>query len=152
MNFKKKVNPKNTEKKQQKEDVLKNSYNLIEGRERVLNAFKSKIFPIEIKSTGFSDKVLDHSNLKISTLKQILEKLPIALAQGKADNRSENLLNEIRQTIDSLYWAKVITKKSILQYNELNKGIIQKWILYLWILRIVKQRILIDCHPTLQIK
>ena len=152
MNFKKKVNPKNTEKKQQKEDVLKNSYNLIEGRERVLNAFKSKIFPIEIKSTGFSDKVLDHSNLKISTLKQILEKLPIALAQGKADNRSENLLNEIRQTIDSLYWAKVITKKSILQYNELNKGIIQKWILYLWILRIVKQRILIDCHATLQIK
>ena len=103
MNFKKKVNPKNTEKKQQKEDVLKNSYNLIEGRERVLNAFKSKIFPIEIKSTGFSGKVLDHSNLKISTLKQILEKLPIALAQGKADNRSENLLNEIRQTIDSLY-------------------------------------------------
>ena len=152
MNFKKKVNPKNTEKKQQKEDVLKNSYNLIEGRERVLNAFKSKIFPIEIKSTGFSDKVLDHSNLKISTLKQILEKLPIALAQGKADNRSENLLNEIRQTIDSLYWAKVITKKSILQYNELNKGIIQKWILYLWILRTVKQRILIDCHSTLQIK
>ena len=126
MNFKKKVNPKNTEKKQQKEDVLKNSYNLIEGRERVLNAFKSKIFPIEIKSTGFSDKVLDHSNLKISTLKQILEKLPIALAQVKADNRSENLLNEIRQTIDSLYRAKAITKKSILQYNELNKGIIQK--------------------------
>ena len=126
MNFKKKVNPKNTEKKQQKEDVLKNSYYLIEGRERVLNAFKSKIFPIEIKSTGFSDKVLDHSNLKISTLKQILEKLPIALAQVKADNRSENLLNEIRQTIDSLYRAKVITKKSILQYNELNKGIIQK--------------------------
>ena len=126
LNFKKKVNPKNTEKKQQKEDVLKNSYNLIEGRERVLNAFKSKIFPIEIKSTGFSDKVLDHSNLEISTLKQILEKLPIALAQVKADNRSENLLNEIRQTIDSLYRAKVITKKSILQYNKLNKGIIQK--------------------------
>ena len=34
---------------------------------------------------------------------QILQRLPIALAQVKADNSSENLLNEIRQTTYSLY-------------------------------------------------
>ena len=72
MNFRKQVKPKNTERKQQKEDVLENLYNLFEGRERVLNAFDIKIVPIKIEGTGFSDKVLDHSNLKILTPKQIL--------------------------------------------------------------------------------
>ena len=33
---------------------------------------------------------------KILTLKQMLQRLPIALAQVKAGNTSENLLNEIR--------------------------------------------------------
>ena len=39
LNFRKQVKPKNPEKKQQKEDVLENLYNLFEGRKRVLNAF-----------------------------------------------------------------------------------------------------------------
>ena len=47
--------------------------------------------------------------LKILTPKQMLQRLPIALAQVKAGNTSENLLNEIRQIIYSLYWAKEIT-------------------------------------------
>ena len=34
--------------------------------------------------------------LKILTLKQMLQRLPIALAQVKAGNNSESLLNEIR--------------------------------------------------------
>ena len=34
---------------------------------------------------------------------QILQRLPMALAQVKADNTSENLLNETRQTIYYLY-------------------------------------------------
>ena len=38
-------------------------------------------------------------------------RLPIALAQVRAGNTSESLLNEIRQTINSLYQAKEITKK-----------------------------------------
>ena len=41
----------------------------------------------------------------------MLQRLPIALAQVKADNTSEHLLNEIRQIIYSLYWAKGISKK-----------------------------------------
>ena len=41
--------------------------------------------------------------LKILTSKQMLQRLPIALAQVKAGNYSENLLNEIRQIVYSLY-------------------------------------------------
>ena len=36
----------------------------------------------------------------------MLQRLPIALAQIKAGNTSDNLLNEIRQIIYSLYRAK----------------------------------------------
>ena len=56
-------------------------------------------------------RVSGHSNLKILTPKQMLQRFPIALAQVKAGNTSENLLNEIRQIIYSLYQAKEITKK-----------------------------------------
>ena len=41
----------------------------------------------------------------------MLPTLPIALEQIKAGNTSENLSNEIRKMIDSLYQAKEITKK-----------------------------------------
>ena len=43
----------------------------------------------------------------------MLQRLPIALAQKKDGNISENLLNEMRQIIYSLYREKEITKKSI---------------------------------------
>ena len=49
--------------------------------------------------------------LKILTSKQMLQRLPIALAQVKAGNNSESLLNEIRQIVYSLYQSKQITKK-----------------------------------------
>ena len=42
--------------------------------------------------------------------KQMLQGLPIALAQVKPGKRSENLLNKIRQIIYSLYPEKEITK------------------------------------------
>ena len=41
----------------------------------------------------------------------MLQRLPRALAQVKAGNTSENLLNEIRQIIYFLYRVKEITKK-----------------------------------------
>ena len=41
----------------------------------------------------------------------MLQRLPIALAQVKAGNNSESLLNEIRQIVYSLYQSKQITKK-----------------------------------------
>ena len=54
------------------------------------------------------------------TPKQMLQRLPIALAQIKAGNNSENLLNEIRQIIYSLYQSKEITKQV---YNNIIKSI-----------------------------
>ena len=51
------------------------------------------------------------TGLKILTPKQMLQRLPIALAQIKADNNSESLLNEIRQIVYSLYQSKEVTKK-----------------------------------------
>ena len=49
--------------------------------------------------------------LKILTPKQILKRLPIAVAQIKVGNNSENLLNEIRQIVYSFNQSKEITKK-----------------------------------------
>ena len=40
----------------------------------------------------------------------MLQRLPMALAQVKAGNTSENFLNEIRQIICSLYQEKEVTK------------------------------------------
>ena len=48
----------------------------------------------------------DHSNLTILSPKQMLQRLPIALAQVKPDGTFENLLKEIRPIIYSLYRAK----------------------------------------------
>ena len=59
--------------------------------------------------------------LKLSTKqspKQMLQRLPIALAHVKAGNNSENLFNEIRQIVYSLYQSKLITKKV---YNNIIK-------------------------------
>ena len=50
----------------------------------------------------------------------MFQKLPIVLAQVKAGNILENLLNEIRQIVYSLYRAKQIIKKV---YNDLIKSI-----------------------------
>ena len=51
------------------------------------------------------------TGLKILSPKQMLERLPIALAQVKAGNNSESLLNEIRQIIYYLYQSKKIKKR-----------------------------------------
>ena len=58
--------------------------------------------------------------LKILTPNQMLKRLPIALAQVKAGNNSERLLNEIRQIVYSLYRSKEITKKV---YNNIINSI-----------------------------
>ena len=50
----------------------------------------------------------------------MIQRLPIALAQVKAGNNSESLLNEIRQITYSLFESKQITKKV---YNNIIKSI-----------------------------
>ena len=58
--------------------------------------------------------------IKILTPSQTLSRLPIYLAQLKAGNNSEELKNEIRQLLYSLYRSKNMTKQV---YNNLLKHI-----------------------------
>ena len=104
------MEPKNTARKQQKEDTLKSSYELFDGRQRFLDPFESRIFQLnKIEGTGFSD--FDHSNLKILIPKQMFQRLPILIEKLKASNTTENLLNEFRHIIYSLHQVKEIAKK-----------------------------------------
>ena len=73
----------------------------------VYKAFQSGMFPRSEESQQ------EGEGLKILTPNQVFKRLPIALAQIKASNNSESLLNEIRQIVYSLYQSKEITKKSI---------------------------------------
>ena len=100
-NFRDKTRPQNNKKKQEKEITLKNLYKTFEGREILLDGFDNRIFLIKSKSSGLLNT--DQSKLKILTPKQMLQRLPIALAQVKAGNNSESLLNEIREIVYSLY-------------------------------------------------
>ena len=52
------------------------------------------------------------------TSKQMLQRLPTALALVKVVNNSESLLNEIREIVYSFYQSKEITKKV---YNNIIK-------------------------------
>ena len=66
---------------------------------------------------GISDCVSEISgisHLKILSPKDMLQRLPIALAQVRAGDTSENLLNEIVQIMYYLYRAK---KKMIKKYQ-----------------------------------
>ena len=65
-------------------------------------------------------KEQEGTGLKILTPNQMLKRIPIALAQIKAANNSESLLNEIRQIFYSLYQSKEITKKV---YNSIINSI-----------------------------
>ena len=62
----------------------------------------------------------ERQGLKILTPDQMLSRLPISLAQLKAGNNSEQLKNEIRQLLYSLYHSKKLTKAI---YNNLVSNI-----------------------------
>ena len=117
-------NPKHKSKDQL--DVIKNAKNLYDSRQKVIDLFNdyAKIRSeaiYETKQETKQDKTKqDETRLKILTPKQMLQRLPIALAQIKAGNNSESLLNEIRQIVYSLYQSKEITKKV---YNNIIKSI-----------------------------
>ena len=81
--------------------AIRNVKNLYDSRQKIVG---------ETKGTG----------LMILTPKQMLQRLPIALAQVKAGSNSESLLNEIRQIVYSLYQSKQITKTV---YNNIIKSI-----------------------------
>ena len=74
------------------------------------------------KVVDIVEKIIDFNKqqkgkrIKILTPKQVLQRLPIALAQVKAGNTSNNLINETRQIICSLYKKK---KKLLKKYRTI---------------------------------
>ena len=60
-----------------------------------------KYYKKKKKGKGLTS-ILDRQ-LKMLTLKQMLQRLAIVLAQVKASNNLENLFNEVRQVVYFLY-------------------------------------------------
>ena len=71
-------------------------------------------------SSMVSEAKTKGTRFKILGPKQMLQRLPKALAQVKAGNSSDSLSNEIRQIVCSLYQLKQITKNV---YNNIIKSI-----------------------------
>ena len=90
-------------------DAIKNVRNLYNSRQKVINLFNDSA-KIRSEAIYKSQQNETGTGFKILTPKQMLQRLPIALAQVKAGNNSESLLNEIRQIVYSLYLSKEITK------------------------------------------
>ena len=89
------------------------------------NDEKIKMIKNPSKIIGIVEKILDlnkekRRGLKILTPMQMLQTLPVALAEVKAGNESENLLNEIYQIIQSWCWAEEISK---IVYNSIMNSI-----------------------------
>ena len=97
--------------------TIRNVKNLYDMRQKIIDLFNNYW---KIKSESIYRSKHDETEgrgLKILTPKQMLQRLLIALAQVKAGNNSEGLLNEILQIVYSLYQSKQITKKV---YNSSN--------------------------------
>ena len=83
---------------------------LYKARNSVIDFFhdySSVVSEVKLKATK-------GTGLKILTPKQMLQRLPIATAQVKAGNNSEDILNEIRQIVYFLYQSK---EKSLKKYT-----------------------------------
>ena len=103
------INKGNPNRKSKKnKNVIKNISNLYKSRKAAISFF---IEYFERFSEAKSRAKQEGTALKILTPKQMIQRLPIALAQIKADNNPKSIVNEIRQIVYSLYQAKEISKK-----------------------------------------
>ena len=83
-------------KKTDKQEVINNLNKFYHSREEVINFFRDYIEMLSDANYDSKQNETKGKGLKILTPKQMLQRLPIALAQVKAGNNSESLLNEIR--------------------------------------------------------
>ena len=102
------------------EKVINNLKRFYVSRQEVINFFRNYTEMFSNANYHAKQNETKRTRLKILTPKQMLQRLPIALAQVKASNNSENLLNEIRQIIYSLYQSKEIAKKVYNNLQHLN--------------------------------
>ena len=104
----------------EQKEVINNLEKFYNSREEVINFFRDYIEMLSDANYNAKQNETKGKGLKILTPKQMLQRLPIALAQVKAGNNSESLLYEIRQIVYSLYQSEQITKKV---YNNIIKSI-----------------------------
>ena len=107
-------------KTDEQKEVINNLKKFYIFREEVINFFTDYIKMLSDANYNVRQSETKGTGLKILTPKQMRRRLPVALAQVKAGNNSESLLNEIRQVVYSLYQSKQITKKV---YNSIIKSI-----------------------------
>ena len=107
----------NLESIESKEDYSKENVEYLKYLEEQEKGQKRFSDNYDSSGSGLNKK---GSGLKILTNKQMLNRLPILLAQIQAGNNSNKLKNETRQILYSLYRSKVLTKTV---YNNLIKAI-----------------------------
>ena len=90
----------------EQKEVINNLEKFYLSREKVINIFRDYIEMLSDANYDTGKNEAKGTGLKVLTPKQLLQRLPIALAQVKAGNNSESLLNEIRQIVYSLYQSK----------------------------------------------
>ena len=104
-----KIGKKTTEQK----EVINNLEKFYNSREEVINFFRDYIEMLSDANYDSKQNETKGKGLKILTPKQMLQRLPIALAQVKAGNNSESLLNEISK----LFIFCISQKESLKKYT-----------------------------------
>ena len=80
-------------------EVVNNPEKFYLSREEVINFFKDYGKMVLDAAYKSKENETKGTGMKILTPKQMLQRLPIALAQVKAGNNSESLINVIRQIV-----------------------------------------------------
>ena len=106
--FKSKLNEKTTGNPKPKSKDQLDTIKMFIAQEIKLSNYKIIMLKLYLKLYIKQNREQD---LKIFTLKQMLQRLPTALQQVKAGNNSENSLNEIRQIVYSLYQSTKLLAK-----------------------------------------
>ena len=99
------VNLINSGLKDLKEEIKKMS------KEEIIIEKPDKVVNIVEKILKFNEQNQQGEGIKILTPNQMLNRLPVALAQLQAGNNSNKLKNEIRQLLYSLYRSKNMTEQ-----------------------------------------
>ena len=103
--------------------MIDNVINFYNSRREVFNFFRDYLEMLSDANYDAKQNETKRTGLKILTPKQMLRRLPVTLAQIKASNKTESLLNKFRQIIFHLYQSKQITKKV---YNSIISFIKQR--------------------------
>ena len=101
-------------------EVIDNLNRFYHSREEIINFFRDYIEILSDANYDAKQNKIEGTGIKILSPKEMLQRLPIALAQVKVGNNSESLLNEISQIVYSLCQSKQVTKKYTITSNPFN--------------------------------